>query len=77
VITWAQLGIHEKPCGLLNTAGYFDALLAFLRHSVNQGFVRRENERMMLVDDDAERVLTAMAAYRPAHVRKWIEPDER
>jgi len=77
VLTWAQLGIHEKPCGLLNAAGYFDPLLAFLRHSVTEGFVRPENEQMMIVDGDAERLLDAMAVWRPTHVRKWIAHDER
>jgi uncharacterized protein (TIGR00730 family) len=77
VLTWAQLGIHEKPCGLLNVSGYFDALLAFLDHSVGQGFVRPENARMMLVEHDPERLLDAMSAYRPMHVKKWIDHDER
>jgi uncharacterized protein (TIGR00730 family) len=77
VLTWAQLGIHQKPCGLLNVAGYFDRLLAFARDSVAQGFVRPENQRMMLVDDDPDRLLDAMAAYQPLPVRKWIADDER
>ena len=77
VLTWAQLGLHEKPCGLLNTSGYFDGLLAFLRHAVGEGFVRRENDRMLIVDETPERLLDAMDAWRPAHVRKWIAHDER
>jgi uncharacterized protein (TIGR00730 family) len=53
VWTWALLGIHRKPCGILNVAGYFDGLLAFIDHSVAQQFVRPEHRAMVLVDDDA------------------------
>src|SRR4029434_9220072 len=49
VLTWAQLGLHRKPCGLLNVCGYFDGLLSFIDHSVDQRFVRRENRSLVLV----------------------------
>ena len=49
VLTWGQLGLHRKPCGLLNTTGYFDGLLSFVDHSIHEGFVRREYRRMISV----------------------------
>ena len=76
-ITWAQLGIHRKPCGLLNTHGYYDRLLQFIDHAVGEGFVRREYRDMIAVDDDAPRLLQAMSAHRPPVVEKWITPAQR
>jgi hypothetical protein len=48
VLTWAQLGLHAKPCGLLNVQGFFDGLLSFLDHSIDEGFVRRENRSILM-----------------------------
>ena len=72
VLTWAQLGLHGHPCGVLNVAGYFDALLAFLDHARGQGFVRDEHHKMLLVDDAAPRLLDRFAAYRAPVVAKWL-----
>ena len=71
VITWGQLGFHEKPCGLLNVAGYFDQLLAFLDHSQAQGFVHAEHRRMLLVADTPAGLLEQFEAYVPPKVEKW------
>ena len=76
-ITWAQLGIHRKPCGLLNITGYFDGLLAFIDHSVAEAFVRREYRDMLSVSDDATRLLDLMATHKPPVVEKWITPAQR
>lgn len=73
VWTWGQLGLHRKPCGLLNVAGYFDGLLTFLDHAVGERFVRIEHRAMVLVDDDAGRLLDRFAAYHPPEVPKWID----
>ena len=62
VVTWAQLGLHQKPCGLLNVQGYFDPLLAFVAHAVEEGFVRREHARMLVVSSAAEPLLDLLAA---------------
>ena len=70
VLTWAQLGIHEKPCGLLNTAGFFDGLTAFLDHLVEQEFVHPGHRRMLLCHGDVESLLKAMEAYHPVEVDK-------
>jgi uncharacterized protein (TIGR00730 family) len=73
ILTWAQLGIHQKPCGLLNVSGYFDGLLSFLEHSTKEGFVRREYQSMISVSDSASALLEQFAAYRPRTVEKWID----
>ena len=76
IVTWAQLGIHAKPCGLLNVAGYWDGFLRFLDHSVAEGFVSAGHRAMILVDTDPERLLAAMRAYAPPPVKRWVEQDE-
>ena len=76
VWTWAQLGIHRKPCGLLNVGGYFDGLLTFLDHAVQERFLRLEHRAMVLVDDNAERLLHRLETFRPPDVPKWIDLDQ-
>ena len=73
VLTWAQLGLHVHPCGLLNVAGYFDALLAFIEHARGEAFVRAEHGAMLLVDDDPGRLLDRFAAYRAPPVQQWLQ----
>ncbi|MBX3359055.1 MAG: TIGR00730 family Rossman fold protein [Phycisphaeraceae bacterium] len=65
VLTWAQLGIHAKPCGLLNVDGFFDPLLAFLDHAVAEGFYQRVHRDLLLSDTDPSRLLDRMAAFEP------------
>lgn len=76
ILTWAQLGLHDKPVGLLDSGGYFHHLSAFLDHAVAEGFVRPEHRGMILVDDDPDRLLDRMAAHRPPPVPKWIDATE-
>ena len=73
VLTWAQLGLHRKPCALLDVQGYFKGLLSFVDHAIAEGFVRREYRSMICVADSPDALLDAMAAYRPPVVQKWIE----
>jgi uncharacterized protein (TIGR00730 family) len=70
--TWAQLGMHTKPCGLLNVAGYFDPLLAFLDRAVSERFVRDVHRQMLVVDSDPSALLARFEAYDPPQVVKWI-----
>jgi uncharacterized protein (TIGR00730 family) len=65
VLTWAQLGLHQKPCVLLNIAGYFDGLLSFLEHSIDQQFVRRENGALVLVAASVNGLLDELDGCRP------------
>jgi uncharacterized protein (TIGR00730 family) len=73
VVTWAQLGIHSKPCGLLNTAGYFDWLLTFLGHSVDEQFVEDCHLRMIQTADDPDSLLRMFESYQPpvADKARW------
>jgi uncharacterized protein (TIGR00730 family) len=73
ILTWAQLGLHGHPCGLLNVEGYFDSLLAFLDHSVEQAFLRDAHRAMLLVDDSPRSLLDRFAAYRAPVVAKWLQ----
>jgi uncharacterized protein (TIGR00730 family) len=60
-VTWAQLGIHDKPCGILNVDGFFDDLLGFVRHAVSQGFIKARQVDALVISDDVDDLLTAMA----------------
>ncbi len=73
VLTWGQLGLHRKPCGLLNVQGYFDPLLAFVRHAFDEGFVRREYGSMILVSDSPEGLLDRLGGYDAPSIEKWID----
>lgn len=72
VITWSQLGIHAKPCGLLNVAGYFDPLIELMDHAMTEGFVRTDHRTMVLLERDIDRLIDHMAAYESPVVEKWI-----
>jgi uncharacterized protein (TIGR00730 family) len=76
VLTWAQLGLHQKPIGLLNVAGYYDALLAFIDHSITAGFVRAEYKRLFVVDHDPRALLDALRTHHPPPIPRWITSDE-
>ncbi len=72
VVTWAQLGLHQKPCGILNVAGFFDSLLAMFDHATFEGFIRPDHRAMLRVASDANSLLDAMAEYRAPVVEKWL-----
>ncbi len=70
--TWSQLGLHAKPLGLLDVAGYYDHLIAFMEYAVKEGFLRAENYASLLVDTDAARLLERLRALAPFSGPKWI-----
>jgi uncharacterized protein (TIGR00730 family) len=74
--TWAQLGLHRKPCGLLDAGGFFDPLLVFLDHLVTTGFVRPAHRAMLVTAASPEELLARFEAYEPPQVAKWITPAE-
>ncbi len=76
VLTWAQLGLHLKPCGMLNVNGYYDPMLAFFDRAVREGFLRAEYRELVLVGQTSEEVLRLLAAYRPSKTEKWIDQKE-
>jgi len=73
ILTWGQLGLHRKPCGLLNVNGYFDRLLSFLGHSIEEGFVRREHGSVISVSSSPLALLNMLASHEPPLVEKWID----
>lgn len=76
VLTWSQLGIHRKACGLLNVQGYFNALLALLEHGVQEGFIKQAHRGMVLADTDPNRLLAQLDSYQVPVIRKWIDAKE-
>jgi uncharacterized protein (TIGR00730 family) len=74
--TWSQLGVHRKPCGLLDVAGFYTRLLEFIEHCVAERFIRPENRAMLLVESDPTILLRRLAEYSPPKVEKWIGRDE-
>ena len=76
VYTWAQLGIHAKPLALLDVAGYYEPLAAFLDHAVAQRFLRAETRGMLAVADSIEGVLETFERWRPPAMHKWIDLDQ-
>ena len=72
ILTWAQLGMHRKPCGLLNVEDFFAPLIACLDHATTEGFVRPQHRAMMMVEADAERLLERFAEYQAPALGKWL-----
>ncbi len=78
ILTWAQLGLHGKPIGLLNVAGFFDPLLAWLDRTVAEAFLKPQHRELLLVAEEAERLLEMLLNPPPQHrTEKWLERDER
>ena len=76
MLTWAQLGFHQKPCGLLNISGYYDHLFTFLEHAIDQRFVREEYRPMIMMEQTANDLLDRYMKYQAPTVKKWIGPEE-
>lgn len=71
-ITWTQLGIHPKPCGVLNVDGFYDAFLAFLNHAVGEGFIRPAHRAILHAGATPGELLDAFARFEPPDPNKWI-----
>jgi uncharacterized protein (TIGR00730 family) len=76
VVTWGQLGIHRKPVGVLNVAGYYDPLVALLEHAVREGFVTPENRRLVVVETSPDTLVDRLRSHRPARGPEWITPAQ-
>ena len=77
VYTWAQLGLHRKPCALLNVAGYYDGIEAFLGHAVQERFLREETRDLLMVETDPATLIERLHAFEaPGVVPKWIDREE-
>lgn len=78
ILTWAQLGLHDKPIGLLNTIGYFEPLLHWLDHMVREDFLKAKHRHLLLEGTEPGPLLDLLRNYRPAEMSpKWIEQDDR
>jgi uncharacterized protein (TIGR00730 family) len=75
-VTWAQIGLHHKPIGLLNIDGYYDRLVSFMHHMEAEGFMYAGHNNLYVVEDTPETLIEAMIAYRPPHeLNKWVERE--
>ena len=76
ILTWAQLGLHAKPCGLLDVADYYRPLRQMLQHAADEGFLRPEHLRLLISATEPEELLTKLTAYQPLPLEKWLDRDE-
>ena len=76
ILTWAQLGFHDKPCGLLNIDGYYDGLIGFLENSFEQQFVNELCRPMLMTAREPKVLLDQFTTYQAPKVRKWMGEDE-
>jgi hypothetical protein len=76
ILTWAQLGLHRKPCAVLNIAGYFDGLLTFLDHAADEQLLKPEYRAMLLVDSDPARLVARLREHTPPVVEAWLKPGQ-
>lgn len=77
ILTWAQLGLHRKPCAVLNVAGYYDGLLTLLEHAERERFLRPEHRALLIEEKESPaRLLDRLAAYEPPTLNKFIDRDE-
>jgi uncharacterized protein (TIGR00730 family) len=77
IVTWLQLGIHRKPCGVLNVAGYYDSLLGQSAHAVAEGFLSAAHREMIVVSDNAAELLAELAAIELPTAAKWLPIRDR
>jgi uncharacterized protein (TIGR00730 family) len=77
VLTWSQLGLHSKPCGILNVAGFYSPLLAVFDHLVEERFVSPENRALVLARQSPCELLQALEGWTPARVEKWLDRETR
>jgi hypothetical protein len=75
-VTWTQLGVHSKPCGVLNVDGFYDALLAFFSHALGEQFLRPTHGDIVVAEADPLRLIDRLGAWIPPNVARWIAPEE-
>jgi hypothetical protein len=76
IVTWAQLGLHRKPCGLLNVEGFYDPFLAQIDRAVEAGFIRKQHRAFIVVGEKPEPLLQNLLQFQPPSIHKWIDRDE-
>ncbi|KFF12795.1 LOG family protein YvdD [Chryseobacterium soli] len=76
MITWAQLGLHQKPIGILNIDGFYNDLIKLVQNMVEKGFLKQVNQKILLISDSVNELLEKMRNYKAPAVGKWISKDE-
>src|ERR1017187_6041147 len=76
-VTWTQLGLHAKPCGVLNVLGFYTPLLAMFDHAVEERFLKPQNRGLVLARGSATELLRALEEWRPARMEKWLDRATR
>ena len=76
MITWAQLGIHRKPVGLLNVAGYFAPLVQQVEHAIAEGFIKPKHRQLIVMAEEPESLLELLAEHHVPAVRQWLRPEQ-
>ncbi len=76
VLTWSQLGLLEKPIGLLNVDGFYDSLVSMLNTMVSGGFLKIENREMLIIDESPAGLIDKMKNFKPVHVQKWLGNEQ-
>lgn len=77
VLTWSQLGLHAKPCGIVNVRGYYTPLLRMLDHAVEERFLKPQNRALVIARETPSELLQAFEDWRPVHVEKWLDRNTR
>jgi uncharacterized protein (TIGR00730 family) len=77
VLAWSQLGYHQKPFGLLDAAGFYRGLLEFFDHATREGFIRPKHRELVLVEEDAKKLLERLKQFRPPAEVKWVQQPRR
>lgn len=77
VLTWAQIGLHRKPVGVLNVNGYFNPLLDLIEHARVEGFIYEEHPSLLIVEEDVDRLLARLTQYQPPEgLERWVDREE-
>ena len=76
IITWAQLGIHEKNIGLLNVAGFFDPLMRLIDHAIQEGFIKPKHRGLIIVEERPDALLERLVEHQMPQVKKWLKPQD-
>ncbi|MDT0687273.1 TIGR00730 family Rossman fold protein [Autumnicola psychrophila] len=76
IVTWAQLGLHQNPIGILNSNGYYDDLIAMLKTMVRKGLLKKANLDLLLIAEDIDELLEKMANFKPIPVAKWLNKSQ-
>jgi len=76
MLTWGQLGLHQKPCGLLNVDGFYDSLIDLFENAVREGFVHPEHRQLVIDDSNPDVLIQRLLEFKPPTITKWIDRDE-